>query len=192
MSTREPGATPLGKRLRALVVDDQERGDSLAEEDRPTGWAEAFVFEADRAQTYARIIRPAIERGQCVVSDRNLYGTIAYQVFGGYLDLSLVDAMNSAAVGETWPDVILVLDLDPSAGIKRKRAQDQVDRFDARNPEFQQRVREGYLFAARRDPDRAFVVDAGRSQEDVLGEVRGILTQTLGQRYPMLRGRTND
>ena len=173
ISSREPGATSLGIELRRLLLDPTS----------PTvRWAEAFLFEADRAQTYDELIHPAIMRGEIVVSDRNLYGTIAYQGFGRELDLDLIDSMTAAATRGLYPDMIFVVDIEPKIGLTRKLGQDEADRFDREKLDFQDRVREGYLFAASRDAGRAFVLDGQKAPEEVLTEALRLLRPLLEQK----------
>ena len=172
VKTREPGGTPLGGRLRTLLLEGSP----------PTPWGEAFLFETDRAQTYADVIIPALQRGQVVVSDRNLYGTIAYQGFGRGLDVDLIDRMNSVATFGRVPDLVFVMDVDPLKGLERKFGSGAQDRFDEEGPEFQHRVREGYLFAARRDAPRASVIDANRDADAVMAEVTTAIRAILVDR----------
>jgi dTMP kinase len=171
-SCREPGATALGTELRSLLLDPRA---PLAK------WTEAFLFEADRAQTYFEVIQPAIASGQVVVSDRNFYGTIAYQGFGRQLDIELIDAMSDSARNGQYPDVIFVVDVEPAVGLSRKSGQSEVDQFDREALDFQSRVREGFLFAASRDEGRAFVLDGSRSADDVLMEAISLLSPHLEQ-----------
>lgn len=173
LQTREPGGTPLGRRLRSLTVETQDsEWPALPEHERPTGWASAFLFEADRAQTYQHIIIPALKAGKCVLSDRNHYGTYAYQGYGDYLDLELILRMNEAAMAGFQPDLTFVLDVDPVVGVARKNNQGEADRFDQRDLAYQQRVREGYLAAAQLDGEKAVVVDCHQSVEVVVSEVK--------------------
>jgi dTMP kinase len=171
--TREPGATPLGIELRKILLEGNFE---------PTAWADAFLFEADRAQTYARVIEPAIAAGHVVVSDRNLYGTIAYQAFGSGLDLEAIDVMNRSATGGLYPDVVIVVDAVPEVALARKGGGGQHDRFDELDLRFQARVREGYLFAARRDGARAHVLDGGDAPEVVLEQAKNMLRPLLSAR----------
>lgn len=170
VQTREPGGTILGEDLRSLL---------LRQGDVPVPWAEAFLFEADRAQTYAEIIIPALQEGKIVVSDRNYYGTIAYQAFGRDLDLDLVDAMSRAAMRGYAPTLTFVLDLDPVVALQRKHGQDNVDRFDDEGIAYQQRVRDGFLFAARRDTEHSHIIDASRSADEVFDAVHRVVTHRL-------------
>jgi dTMP kinase len=175
--TKEPGGTALGSHLRGILLDDGQ--------DLPP-WCEAFLFEADRSLTYTEIIRPALSRGEVVISDRNLYGTIAYQGFGADLDLDLIDRMNLMAAGAVYPDLVLVLDLPPAVAMGRLRSLRSGDRFDRRDASFQARVREGYLFAARRDASRAHILDASQPLDDVRRTAVGLAMLALGSNYPQL------
>lgn len=183
--TREPGGTPLGRRLRSLTVEtDDSEWVALPEHERPTGWASAFLFEADRAQTYQHIIIPALKAGKCVLSDRNHYGTYAYQGYGDHLDLDLIVRMNEAAMAGFRPDMTFVLDVDPAIGIARKNNQGEADRFDKRAPDYQQRVREGYLAAAQLDGEKAVIINCHQSIEDVIAEIKSIMQKILQNKMP--------
>ncbi len=174
IASREPGGTGLGVELRRLLLEG---------EFHPAPWTDAFLFEADRAQTYAEVIEPAISAGQVVVSDRNLYGTLAYQAFGSGLDLDTIDVLNRAATGGRYPDLIIVVDAPPEIAIARKRGSKQSDRFDDLDLRFQAKVRGGYLFAARRDGSRAYVLDGTASAEAVLDHAKAILNPFLSARH---------
>jgi dTMP kinase len=176
-ATKEPGGTDLGKHLRAVLLD---------EADGLPAWSEAFLFEADRSLTYSEIIRPALERGEVVISDRNLYGTIAYQGFGAELDIDLIDRMNDAASQGVHPDLALVLDLPPDVAVDRLLRSGSGDRFDRRAAAFQARVREGYLFAAKRDGLRARILDASQPLKEVQGAAASLVTAGLQGHYPHL------
>ncbi len=169
-ASREPGATPLGLELRRVLLEGKFR---------PVPWADAFLFEADRAQTYAVVIEPAISSGRVVVSDRNLYGTIAYQAFGSGLDLDTIDVLNRVATGGRYPDLVIVVDAPPEIALARKRGSQQRDRFDELDLQFQAKAREGYLFAARRDSDRAHVLDGTAPAEVVLDNAKAIIAPLL-------------
>lgn len=169
-ASREPGATPLGLELRRVLLEGNYR---------PVPWADAFLFEADRAQTYANVIEPALTSGRVVVSDRNLYGTIAYQAFGSGLDLNTIDILNRAATGGRYPDLVIVVDAPPEIALARKHGSQQPDRFDELDLRFQAKAREGYLFAARRDSDRAHVLDGTAPADAVLGGAKAIIVPLL-------------
>ena len=172
--TLEPGDTPLGWRLRHLLLDDREV--------EMTPLAEALLFWADRAEHVARGIAPALEAGRWVVCARFSPSTFAYQAWAGGLDLEeffrfdrltrapLLDLPGREA-GEGLPDLTLLLDLDPQQGVTRKGLTAALgvvgDNFEARELDFHRRVREGYLEYARRLGPAAVVVDAARPADVV-------------------------
>jgi dTMP kinase len=176
VAVREPGSTELGASLRSLLLSTSRS---------PVAWAETFMFQADRAQTYGDIIIPALRDGKVVVSDRSMYSTIAYQGFGRGLDIEILDDLNRIATCGVRPDLVFVLDLDPIEGLRRKRGnhgQDGEDRFDDEGLLFQQRVREGYLFAAGRDADRAYALDAALPADEIFDRVCEIVANRLAGR----------
>jgi dTMP kinase len=160
--TREPGGTDLGTSIRAILLDHGRA---------PDPWTEAFLFEADRAQTYTEVLEPSLRDGFVVVSDRGPFGTVAYQGHGRGLDLALIDAMSKAAWRDRRADLVFVVDVDPRVGLARKCGSQEEDRFDQEDLDFQTRAREGYLFAAnRRGPDTV-VVDGALPPDEAFGEV---------------------
>ena len=126
---------------------------------------EALLFMASRAQLTAEIVRPALNAGRVVVSDRFLLANIVYQGHAGGLDPELLWTAGRIATEGLEPDLTLVLDLPVEAALARRKGSD--DRFESRAPEYQARVREGFLREARRHPDRLRVIDAGQSMEVV-------------------------
>lgn len=175
VSSHEPGATAIGAQLRALLLNVDAP---------PAALTTAFLFEADRAQTYAEVILPALAAGRVVVSDRNVYGTFAYQGRGQGIDQTLIDTMSLAAVQGHWPDLVFVLDADPRVTLPRKLGQDAVDRFDLEGLAFQERVRQGYLVAASRDTGRAHVLNAALGADEVLKAAQAVILRVLAARYP--------
>ena len=172
-ASREPGATRLGGSLRSLL---------LAKDPIPAPWTEAFLFEADRAQTYHEVLRPALDEGAIIVSDRGPFGTIAYQAYGRGLDLRLIDDMSQAAWAGTKPDLIIVVDVDARLGLSRKASSGEQDRFDDEDLAFTSRVREGYLFAASRSGPAAIVVDGSLPLSEVFEQVRTVTASRLHER----------
>ncbi len=169
-ASREPGATLLGGSLRSLL---------LAKDPVPAPWTEAFLFEADRAQTYYEVLRPVLDEGAVIVSDRGPFGTIAYQAFGRGLDLRLIDDMSQAAWAGTKPDLIIVVDVDARLGLSRKAGSGEQDRFDDEDLAFTSRVREGYLFAASRFGSSAVVVDGSSPLSEAFEQVRTVTASRL-------------
>ena len=146
--TREPGGTPLGERLRALLLDGELPAIGPA--------AEAHLFAAARAALVEEVIRPALERGEWVVSDRFVDSSLAYQGAAGRLGLEAVWQLNRAALAGCLPDLSLVIDAPVAVAAERRCT--GPDRIEAQGPGFQARVAEGYRTVARRFPDRVALV----------------------------------
>ena len=167
--THEPGGTPLGNRLRRLL-----RGEG--EIDPQT---ELFLFAASRAQLVREVIRPSLERGALVISDRFFYSTIAYQGYGRGLDLTIIEELNRIATEGLCPDLVVLLDIPVEEGLARKRLR---DRFEKEELAFHQRVREGYLEMARSDPKRWLIVDAALPRQRVTRLIWEGVTNLLSER----------
>lgn len=163
--TREPGGTPLGDRIRDIVL--HTRDVPLAPE------ADVLLFSAARAQHVRDVIRPAIAAGKIVITDRFSDSTAAYQGAGHGADPAGVAAVTAFAVGDMRPDRTYVLDLSPEAALQRREGQARRwDRFEAGEQEFHQRLREGYLRLATAEPDRVLVIDADREPELIARDIR--------------------
>ena len=147
--THEPGGTALGEYLRRWL----KRNPQLS----PV--AELSLFIAARAQLINEVVRPALDAGVTVVSDRYAASTVAYQGYGRGLDLSLVRQLNSAATGGLAPDLTVLLDLAPDAALSRKSVA-PLDSIESAPLEFHQRVRESYLAQAAEDAQKWLVLDA--------------------------------
>ena len=166
-SVREPGGTSAAEGIRQLL----KRGDR-----EPL--AELFLFSAARASLMASVVRPALERGDTVISDRYIYSTLAYQGYGRGIDLETVRRVNAIATQGLAPELVVLLDLAPECGLQRlprpevneqlgldlsperERPAGPPDRIEQDSREFHRRVREGYLELARSDPERWLVLDA--------------------------------
>jgi dTMP kinase len=174
--TREPGGSDLGRELRGLLL----RIDQLIEPE-----AELFLYLADRAQHVRQIIRPALARGEIVLSDRYADSTLVYQGYGRGLDREVLAALNSMATGGLCPDLTLLLDLPPELGLERARARNKAlglelreGRFEAEALAFHRSIRQGYLDLAARHP-RFQVIDAARPREIVFQDIRRIIESLL-------------
>ena len=165
--TREPGGTPLGARLRELILS------------QPMGArAEFLLYLADRAEHTERVIRPALLAGKVVVADRYLDSSYAYQGHGRGLPLGWLRAATEGATGGLVPDLTLLLDLDPEEGLRRSGRTDRLEKEDL---DFHRRVREGFLALARAEPQRFVVVRADRPLERVWRSVeRAVARRWLG------------
>ena len=150
MLTREPASTALGRTVMAMF---RQKATVTAE-------AELFLFEAARAQHVREVIRPALERGTVVLCDRYTDSTLAYQGYGRGLSLDHIRAVNHIATGGLTPHFTILLDVPPETGLARKDHQRLDDSIGGEALEFHQRVRQGFLELARREPQRITVVDA--------------------------------
>jgi dTMP kinase len=166
--TREPGGTAAGERVRALLLDPEVELDPRAE---------ALLFAAARAELVAEVIRPALERGAVVLSDRYLDSSLAYQGGARGLGRGPVEAVNRFATGGLLPDLVVLLDLDPADGLAR-RARDP-DRIEAQDIDFHRRVREAFRDLAAADPGRFAVIDATAPAPEVATRVQAAVLALL-------------
>lgn len=174
LHTLEPGGSPLGRELRRILLDPKNTNLSAT--------SELFLYLADRAQHVAAVIRPAMENGRTVICDRFADSTVVYQGYGRGLDPALLRQLNDVAVQGLWPDVTILLDVEPEVGLKRALARNMRDnkattegRFEAESLAFHTRIREGYLTWAALHRSRFLVVDAGRNEEAVFDSIlRGL------------------
>jgi len=166
--TREPGGTAAGERVRALLLDPEVELDPRAE---------ALLFAAARAELVAEVIRPALERGAVVLSDRYLDSSLAYQGGARGLGRGPVEAVNRFATGGLLPDLVVLLDLDPADGLAR-RARDP-DRIEAQDIDFHRRVREAFRDLAAADPGRFAVIDATAPVPEVATRVQAAVLALL-------------
>jgi dTMP kinase len=174
VSTHEPGATKVGMRLRALLLDTAHAGLSSR--------AEALMYAADRAEHVAAVIRPALERGAIVVTDRYVDSSLAYQGAGRRLPVREIANLNRWATGGLSPDLTILLDLSPAAGLGRRER--SADRLEAEPAEFHQRVRAGFLALADADPERYLVLDATRSSADLSRVIQERIREMLPDPVP--------
>jgi dTMP kinase len=169
VTTHEPGATKVGMRLRALLLDTAHTGMSPH--------AEALMYAADRAEHVASVISPALDRGAIVITDRYVDSSLAYQGAGRRLPVDEIARFNWWATGGRVPDLTILLDMDPMAGLSRRAR--SADRLEAEPADFHLRVRSGFLALAGAEPDRYLVLDADRPAEeitrDITERIRGML-----------------
>jgi dTMP kinase len=171
VATRETGGTPIGQRLRAILHDT----DVTDLDDH----AETLIVAADRAQHLAEVVRPALREGRHVVSDRSVYSTLAYQGYGRGLPVSEVRSINEWAVGDTWPDLVVLLTV-PDEVTERRMRKRQLDRFEQAGNDFHRRVQDGFAAMAAADPDHWVVIDASGPVDDVSATIRSAVRQRLG------------
>jgi dTMP kinase len=168
--TRETGGTPIGERLRKILHDTSV--DDLDDH------AETLIVAADRAQHLAQVVRPALAAGRHVVSDRSIYSSLAYQGYGRGLPVDEVRAINEWAIGDTWPDLVVLLRVPPEVSAERIGRRD-LDRFEQAGDEFHARVDAGFREMAAADPDRWVVIDATASKGQVTAEIRAAVAERL-------------
>ena len=174
LATHEPGATKIGMRLRALLLDTMHTGLSP--------WAEVMMYAADRAEHVASVIEPALARGTIVVTDRYLDSSLAYQGGGRRLPVSAVKQVNELATGGLKPDLTFLLDLSPNEGLGRRTS--SADRLEAEPIEFHNRVRSTFLALADSDPHRYVVLDATMDQHQLSKAIRGAVRELLPDPVP--------
>jgi dTMP kinase len=174
VTTHEPGATKVGMRLRALLLDTAHTGMSPH--------AEALMYAADRAEHVASVIAPALDRGAIVITDRYVDSSLAYQGAGRNLPVEEIARFNWWATGGRTPDLTVLLDMDPLAGLSRRTR--SADRLEAEPAEFHLRVRAGFLALARADPGRYLVLDADRPAEEITRDIQERIRNLLPDPVP--------
>jgi dTMP kinase len=152
--TREPGDGSLGPRVRQILLDGGELDPK----------AELLLFLADRAQHVAEVVRPALGRGEIVICDRYVDSSLAYQGYGRDLDVDDLRKWNDFATGGLVPDLTLLLDIEPTRGLERVKDK---NRLDSEPLAFHQKVRNGFLKEAAREPRRWVILDASQNLENV-------------------------
>lgn len=167
---REPGGTAVGEAVRSILLDTAHAGMDPR--------AELLLYEAARAQLVGEVIEPALESGEIVLCDRFYDSTTAYQGFGRALDVQRVGDLNELATGGLRPDLTIVLDIDPRAGVTRATAHG-ADRLEAEGDSFHELVRSGFLEIAAREPERVIVIDGARSVDDVASDVWVAVSERL-------------
>ena len=164
MLIREPGGTDVGEQIRHILQYSKKSGSMVPE-------TELLLFCASRAQLVREIIQPALAEGQTVIADRFFDSTTVYQGVGRKIPAEAVAFINRFAVGDCVPDLTLVIDIDPRIGLERARGRELFDRMENQSLEFYQRVRQGYLELAQREPGRVKVIDGSRPIVDVWKQI---------------------
>ncbi|HEX4480862.1 MAG TPA: dTMP kinase [Rudaea sp.] len=169
--TREPGGTPAGEAIRAVLLDANLRG-MCAE-------SELLLMFASRAQLVRDVIQPALAAGKWVLSDRFTDASFAYQGGGRKQPTSRIADLEVWAAADVKPDLTLLLDVSVAEGMKRASGRSQADRIEMENADFFERVREAYRERAVNDAKRFRVIDSGQSLETVLSDVLRVLSEFL-------------
>lgn len=173
--TRQPGGSELGQTLRSILLH-VENTDLTSE-------AELFLYLADRSQHVSQVIRPALEQGHTVICDRYADSTVVYQGYGRGLDPQMLHSFNEVAVQGVWPQITLLLDIEPEIGLNRALARNLSEgtaasegRFEAESLTFHRRIREGYLTWAALNKERFAVIDASGTPDEVFDAVRNAVS----------------
>jgi len=176
--TCEPGGSRIGAELRRVLLSLENR--DLCPR------AELFLYLADRAQHVAQVVRPALAKGEIVLCDRFADSTVAYQAYGRGLDAELLHGLNTLAVDGLWPDLTILLDIDPEVGLTRAVSRNKAEgktvaegRFEAESLAFHSRVRQGYKAWAQRFPERIKLVDASGGVDEIAAAVRALVESRL-------------
>jgi len=164
--TREPGGTPISEKIRQIILDKDN--------DEMGAVTEALLYAAARAQHVSEVIKPALEAGKVVISDRFLDSSVAYQGFGRNLG-DIVKIINEPAAAGLKPDITFLLVAEPAL-LRRRRSADEEDRMDSQANEFHRRVVEGYLKIAEEEPQRVYLIDALKDAEIIGDEIWEIIS----------------
>lgn len=176
--THEPGATPVGERIRQLVLHDAEP---------LTPRAEALLFAADRAHHVDTVVRPALDAGQVVITDRFVDSSLAYQGVGRALAMDEVRRVSRWATGGLRPDLTVLLDLPAAVGLERARGRGDADKLEQESLAFHERVREAFRALAESEPRRYLVVDATAAPDRIADTVSAAVGPLLAPRRPLRR-----
>jgi dTMP kinase len=181
VTTRQPGGTELGRSIRALMIQEHHRLDSVAE---------VLLMMADRAQHVREIIRPHLSDGRIVISDRYADSSVAFQGYGRGLEIATIEELNRLATGDLQPDLTILFDLDRRAARARlsRREESQavedspMKGYDEEKHKFHRRVHEGYLKLAAKYPDRIRRIDAAGTVEEVHEKVLALVLERLSEK----------
>lgn len=169
--TQETGGTEVGRRLRAILHDNEVTGLDAR--------AEALIAAADRAQHLAEVVVPALRRGEVVVSDRSVYSTLAYQGYGRQLDLDELRVINRWAMRDLWPTLVVYVEAD-EAVVAKRMAKRELDRFESAGEQFHRRVLDGYRAMAAADPEHWIVVHSNGAKEETAERIAGLVGERIG------------
>ena len=173
--TREPGGTPIGESIRDLLQFAPHNSNMAPE-------TELLLFEANRSQLVREVIKPALERGMCVIADRFFDSTTVYQGAARKLDREMIERVNAFVVGDFVPDITFVLDVDAATAESRmQRELRKADRMEQQPAEFYERVREGYRALAAHEPKRIVMIDGSGNVDEIEKQI----WKKLCSRFPI-------
>jgi dTMP kinase len=169
---REPGGTDVGEQIRHVLQYSKKSAAMVPE-------TELLLFCASRAQLVRELIQPALDEGKIVLADRFFDSTTVYQGVGRKIDTDTVAVINRFAIGDCLPDLTVVIDLDPRIGLERARGRELFDRMENQTLDFHERVRQGYLDLARREPQRVKLVDGNQSLDAIGEQIWSLIERVL-------------
>ena len=171
VATREPGGTEIGAALRATMLD--AKNTSLSPR------SEALMMAADRAQHIQEVVLPAIDSGRHVVSDRSVFSSLAYQGYGRQLDLGSLRQLNSWAIQNVWPDLVIFIDVSMDVLFERLKKR-ELDRFEREDRSFFERALHGFHEMAKDEPSRWLIIDGSPPKDELETIIRQAVTDRLG------------
>jgi dTMP kinase len=175
--TREPGGSPIGEKIRKILLHPDH--------DQMTPWSELLLYEAARAQHVKEVIEPLLKKGTIVLCDRFNDATVAYQGHGRKIDLGRIEELNRLSSRGLKPDVTFLLDCPSDLGLKRALRRNETlnnekeGRFEREKVQFHHRVRKGYLSIAEKEPGRVKVIDTRQGEEKVFEEIRKVIDRLI-------------
>jgi len=182
--TEEPGGTHIGLKIRELLL--------AVEHKDMTPITELLLYNASRAQHVKEVIRPAIEKGLIVITDRFTDSTLAYQGYGRGIDFDHIGSIDRVATNNLRPDITILLDLDVEAGLKRNRGINKTDRLELEDVVFHRRVRSGYLDLVAKEPQRIKLIDASVNIEEIHKKIIGVITDFINSKHGFKRHRRTE
>lgn len=169
--TREPGGTEIAEKIRAIVLSHNT--ETMCDD------TELLLYFASRAQHLNQIIKPALQKGHLVLSDRFTDATYAYQGAGRGMDIKKISTLENLVQGDLRPDLVLILDIDPKEGLLRLAGSRSKDRFEVEQLDFFHRARDFYLNRAKQNPDRYKIIDSNKPPEEVAVEANKLISALL-------------
>jgi dTMP kinase len=170
VTCRDPGSTPLGEQIRSILLAHNDAAPIGAR-------SEMLLYMAARAQLVDEVIRPALDAGKVVVSDRYLLANIVYQAHAGGLDVETVRQVGAAAIDGVMPDCTFLLDMDPATALKRMAR--ELDRVESRGDVYRQQLRSGFLTEAHKMGGMVHIINAARAVETIQLEIQQIAENLL-------------
>lgn len=169
--TRQPGGTELGKKIRELILDPEQ-------EDKPSKMCELMLYLADRAHHTETVIEKNLKENTVVLSDRYADSTIAYQGYARNGNIEQLEFLNNIATKGIKPDITIVLDIDPNISMERIQER-KLDRIESEKIDFHNKVREGFLEIAKKEPERVIIINANESLEQIKDQIESIIVNKM-------------